>query len=365
MKDLSRHSARSVATRGSVGATLRPAVAASAVILLLVSQHAVAAPDPVPPAARPPSVAWNTLPTLSLEQAREWAGLTTPPRERDIDGTIWHTLDGLTDLTPEAAEEIVKPRFPLSLNGLTELAPDVAAVLAKHKLDNDWIGDLRLNGLKTLSPEAAQALAAHCGNVRLDSLERLDSVPLAQKLARQKGELRLGLRELSPAIATELTKHRGFDSNNSKSNPRGRVDGAASVLRLDNIESLSPETAEALAAHEGVLVLNGLVSLDPAVAASLAKRTGSSKTKRSGTLVLNGLPKISTEAAAALAAFPGEIVLKAITELSPETAAALAKHKGRLHLTGLVKPGPKTLAALKSHPQVLLPPSFADVSSAP
>jgi len=187
--------------------------------------------------------------------------------------------------------------------------------------------------------------------VRLDSLERLDSLPLAQKLAQQKGELRLGLRELSPAIATELAKHRGFDSNNSKSNPRGRVDGAASVLRFDNIESLSPETAEALAAHEGVLVLNGLVSLDPAVAASLAKRTGSSKTKRTGTLVLNGLPEISTEAAAALAAFTGEIVLKAITELSPETAAALAKHKGRLHLTGLVRTGPETLVALKSHPR--------------
>jgi len=362
MKDLSRHSATSVATWGSVGATLRPAVAASAVILLCVSQHgAAAAPDPILAASQPPSVAWNTLPTLSLEQAREWAGLKNPPRERDIDGVIWQTLDGLTAITPEVAEQIVKPRFPLSLNGLTDLSPAVAAVLAKHELDNDWIGDLRLNGLKALSPEAARALAAHRGNVRLDSLERLDSLPLAQKLAGQKGELRLGLRELAPAIATELAKHRGFDSNNSKSNPRGRVDGAASVLRFDNIESLSPETAEALAAHEGVLVLNGLVSLDPAVAASLAKRTGSSKTKRTGTLVLNGLPAISTEAAAALAAFAGEIGLKAITELSPETAAALAKHKGRLHLTGLVRPGPETLAALKSHPQVLLPTSFAEV----
>lgn len=361
MKDVSRHSATSVATGGSVGATLRPAVAVSTVILLLVSHHAAAAPDRVLTASQPPSVAWNTLPTLSLEHAREWAALANPPRERVIDGHIWHTLDGLTTLTPEVAEEIVKPRFPLSLNGLTELSPAVAAVLAKHELDNDWVGDLRLNGLKTLSPEAAQALAGHRGNVRLDSLESLDSVPLAQKLARQKGELRLGLRQLSPAIAAELAKHRGFDSNNSKSNPRGRIDGAASVLRLDNIESLSPETAEALAAHEGVLVLNGLVSLDPAVAASLAKRTGSSKTKRTGALVLNGLPALSTDAAAALAAFPGEIVLKAITELSPETAAALAKHKGRLHLTGLVKPIPETLAALKSHPQVLLPTSFAEV----
>lgn len=353
MKALLRHGATVVAARGSAGTALRPAIAASAVILLLVSQQATAAPDPIPATTRPPSVAWNTVTTLSVEQAREWAGLANPPRERVIDGLIWHTLDGLTTLTPDVAEEIVKPRFPLSLNGLTELSPAVAAVLARHKLDDDWIGDLRLNGLKTLSPEAAEALAAHRGNVQLDTLEKLDSVPLAQKLARQKGELRLGLTQLSPAIAAELAKHRGFDTSNSKR--RGRIDGAASVLRLDNIESLSPETAEALAVHEGVLVLNGLVSIDPAVAAALAKRIGNRSNNRTGTLVLNGLPAISSEAAAALAAFPGELVLKGITELSPEAAMALATHRGRLHLTGLAGVSPKVRAALQAHKNVFLP----------
>ena len=34
-------------------------------------------------------------------------------------------------------------------------------------------------------------------------------------------------------------------------------DAAASNLRQDNLESLTPETAEALAVHEGVLMLNG------------------------------------------------------------------------------------------------------------
>jgi hypothetical protein len=63
--------------------------------------------------------------------------------------------------------------------------------------------DLRLNGLKTISPEAAEALAAHQGKVLLYSLEKLDSIPLAQKLARQWGELRLGLTELSAPIAAE------------------------------------------------------------------------------------------------------------------------------------------------------------------
>jgi hypothetical protein len=104
-----------------------------------------------------------------------------------------------------------------------------------------------------------------------------------------------------------------------------------------------------------VLVLNDLTSLPPAVAASLAKRTGNSKTNRPGTLVLNGLETLSTESAAALAAFTGELVLKALTELTPDTAAALAKHPGRLHLTGLTKLNPETHAALQAHKNLLLP----------
>jgi hypothetical protein len=104
-----------------------------------------------------------------------------------------------------------------------------------------------------------------------------------------------------------------------------------------------------------VLVLNGLTTLPPAVAAPLARRVGNSKTKRTGTLVLNGLEELSAESAAALAAFTGELVLKALPELTPENAAALAKHKGRLHLTGLKKISPEVHAILQAHPNLLLP----------
>jgi hypothetical protein len=299
---------------------------------------------------------WATLTSLTLEQAQAWAALEKAPSEYSPQNFNWHVFDGLTSISPDAAAVIAKPERPLSLNGLTELSPEVAAALAQHPPRAQFgHSDLRLDGLKKLSSEAAEALSHHQGKVQLYALEELDSVPLAQKLARQLGELRLGIKHLAPEIAAELAKHRGYEKLNHKLNPGGRTDGAASILRLDNIESLSSAAAEALAAHEGVLVLNGLVSLDPPVAAALAKRTGNSKTNAPGTLVLNGLPAISTEAAAALAAFPGEIVLKAITEISPETAAALAKHKGRLYLTGLVKISPETDAALQAHPEVLLP----------
>jgi hypothetical protein len=305
-------------------------------------------------------VDWNTvsktLTSLTLEQAAEWAALKAPPLDNTLDGG-WAGLDSLTTLTPEVAEVLVKPERNLSLNGLTELSPELAAVLAKH-LPSKIFGtaDLRLNGLRSLSPGSAEALATHGGKVLLYGLESLDSVPLARKLAAQWGELRLGLKTLSPAIASELARHRGNEEDRTRPGVVfRRQDGAASILRLDELESLQPEAAEALAAHEGVLVLNGFISLPTDVAASLAKRTGHSKTKRPGTLVLNGLTSITAEAAAALAAFPGELVLKAVTTLTPETAEALSRHKGRLHLTGLTELKPASYETLKAHPNILLP----------
>lgn len=300
------------------------------------------------------------LTALTVEQARE-IGAGKPKTVTELYGTFV-SFDALTTLTPEVAEVLVKIERPLSFNALTELSPETAAILAQHSPARKSGGleaktgspDLRLNGIKQLSAPAAEALAAHQGELLLHPLEKLDSIALAQKFAREPGELRLGLKELSPAIAVELAKNRGEEvyRTNSRSS---RQDGAASILRLDNLETLTPEAAEALAKHEGILVLNGLTTLQPAVATSLAKRIGNHKGARKGTLVLNGLPSISTESATALTAFPGELVLKAITELSPETAAALAQHKGRLHLTGLKTLSEATRTALQSHANLLLP----------
>lgn len=294
----------------------------------------------------------SKLTTLTVEKAQELA-TQKPVTKACMDGYFW-PFDSLTSLTPEVAAVLAEVPNSLSFNSLTEISPETAAALAKHPPNKQkGFAHLRLNGIKRLSPEAAAALATHEGKVLLYSLERLDSLPLAEKLAREDGELRLGLTELTPEIAAELAKNKG--ALNFRPGGYGRIDRAASVLRLDGIEVLSPETAEALAAHEGVLVLNGLTTLQPEVAASLAKRTGNSTHKRSGTLVLNGLPSISREAAAALAKFSGELVLKAVKEIDPETAAALATHKGRLHLTGLATVSPEVAAALAKHPAVLLP----------
>jgi hypothetical protein len=298
--------------------------------------------------------------TLSVEEAKEIAA-GTPKASHELYGTFI-SFDALTSLPPEVAELLVKIERPLSFNGLTELSPETAAILAQHPAAaksgapeaKTGTPDLRFNGIKVLSAPAAEALAGHNGKLLLHSLERLDSLELAQKFSRESGELRLGLKELTPTIAAALANNRGEEASRSQSTGRRR-DGAASILRLDHLECLTPETAEALAAHEGVLVLNGLSTLQPEVAALLAKRVGNRKNGSKGTLVLNGLSRLSPESAAALAAFPGELVLKALTELSPETAAALSKHPGRLHLTGLTRLPETVRTVLGAHPDLLLP----------
>lgn len=298
--------------------------------------------------------------TLTVEEAREIAA-GNPKASYELYGTFI-SFDALTSLPPEVAEVLVKIERPLSFNALTELSPETAAILAQHpaaaksgaSAAKTGVPDLRLNGIKVLSDRAAEALSAHQGKLLLHSLEKLDSLALAQKFGREPGELRLGLKELTPAIAAELAKNRGEETARSHSGG-GRRDGAASILRLDHLESLTLEAAEALAAHEGVLVLNGLTTLQPEVAAFLAKRVGNRKNGSKGTLVLNGLARISPESAAALAAFPGELVLNALTELSSETADALAKHPGRLHLTGLARLSEAARTVLSSHRNLLLP----------
>ena len=295
-----------------------------------------------------PAVADQAVPeSLTVAEARKLMA-NPPPLYHDLHG-VWLPLDNLKTLDPEVAAVISETMGAVSLNGLTTLDAPTAAALARHQpVAVFGRADLRLNGLRELTPEAAEALAAHDGKVLLHSLEQLTSVPLAEKLAGQWGELRLGLTDLSPEIAAILATNKGVAEDRTRPGVvHRRRDQAASVLRLDGLSRLSPAAAEALAAHRGVLVLNGLLTIDEAVAVALAKRTG--------TLVLNGLPSISTDAARALAAFSGELVLKGIRDLDPETAAVLAKHSGRLHLTGLRNLPGEARSILAGHPSVRLP----------
>jgi hypothetical protein len=271
-------------------------------------------------------------------------------------------LNNLKTLPAEVAAVLARHEGELSLNGLTDLSPEAAAALARHKaVEAFGRADLSLNRLTAVSTAAAEALASHRGTLALHGLQTLDSVPLARKLAAQWGELHLGLTSLSPEIAAELAKNEGvFEDRSRPGVVERRGDFAPSILRLDNLQALSPEAAAALSKHQGILVLNDLTTLDPAAARELAKRRGGrvNPTRLGLTLVLNGLTALSTETAAALAMCQGEVVLRAVTELPAGAAEALARSQAVFYLTGLKTIAPDVQAVLREHPKIRLPRGF-------
>jgi len=300
-----------------------------ALIATVSSTVAAAAPLPAP----------EKVTSLTVEQAREYAARKAPLR-----------FDALVDLDPLAAAELATHEGAIRFTALDELSPEAARALAAHKpVGGFGQFDLDFRALRQIPPETAAALAAHVGNLRLPALERLDSPDLARKLAGQWGELKVGVTELSPEIAAILATNEGvFQDRTRPGVVFQRADKGHSVLWFAVLPRLEPAVADALAAQQGVLVLNELVDLEPAAAAALAKRKG-------GSLILNGLERLPPETAAALAAYDGEIALRALREIPPEAATALAAHRGRLHLTGLADVPPETLDILRKHPQVRLP----------
>ena len=259
-------------------------------------------------------------------------------------------LDQLKSLLPEVAAVLARCEGELLLNGLATLSPEAAAALAHHApAANFGVADLSLNGLTRIAPETAAALAAHQGAVALKGLQVLDSPPLAQKLARQWGELQLnGLTTLTPEIAAILATNEGVLADRTRPGViQRRADLAAAVLRFDSLTTLDARTAEALAKPKGVLVLNGLTSLAPETAAALSKHEG--------TLVLNGLLELPPDIANALAPCPSALVLRAVTQLSPAAATAIVKHQGPLYLTGLISLSAEARAVLREHPEIRLP----------
>jgi len=139
-----------------------------------------------------------------------------------------------------------------------------------------------------------------------------------------------GLKTLSPEVATELARHRGWLSLNGLTNISDEAATALArhrgALHLDGLTQISDASAAALAAHRGELSLNGLTAISDAAAKSLARHTG-------GRLFLGGLTTLSPEAARALSGRNGggpifQMHLDGLTTLSPEAAAALAKMHG-------------------------------------
>jgi len=89
---------------------------------------------------------------------------------------------------------------------------------------------------------------------------------------------------------------------------------------LDAFTSIDDAAAQALAQHEGDLLLDEQLRL---------------ALKES--LLLNGLTSLSDAAAKALAQYEGDLSLDGLTSLSDAAAKALAQHEGDLSLEGLTR----------------------------
>lgn len=124
------------------------------------------------------------------------------------------------------------------------------------------------------------------------------------------------------------------------------------ILQLSRTYEITPAVAETLAEFRGEMLILGLKSLSPEVAAALAKSravnvwlhsvtyvapdAAESLVKLPGHLFLTGLAELdSVPLAEKLAARPGALSFPYLTRISPQIAAALAKNERSLTLAGL------------------------------
>jgi hypothetical protein len=195
--------------------------------------------------------------------------------------SAWLVLDNLNEISPEVARELAVAKCSLRL-GANKLTPDVAEILATRQ------GSLNLE-LKTISPDVAEKLAKHDAWLSFG-----------------------GLRTIDAASAAQLAKHKGW-------------------LSLDELESLTPEVAEALGTFDGdKLDLNGLKSLDLEV----AKRLANAKCRHG--IYLNSVREVAPEVIEVLANGNSDLSFQGLEFIDGRTEQALADAKKKLQAMGQI-----------------------------
>jgi hypothetical protein len=190
-------------------------------------------------------------------------------------GDFGFSASGFPRLSPELAAELAKYEGVLAIQGLGQLPDESAAALASFPGPY-----LILSGpaAEKLSPEAAASLAKVPGVLAIQ-LRHLDSVPLAERFARQINWTLSKLETVSKEAAPALSQYKQFFDLraltvlDSPEMARRFVEGTttASSITLPALSTVTPEAAEILGAGSKPLYL-GLTVLDsPAVAQALAK----------------------------------------------------------------------------------------------
>lgn len=225
-------------------------------------------------------------------------------------------LPGLTMLSPEAAAILARCQSGVELPGLTSLSPELARALAICS------GEISLPGLASIPPELVAALPEWKGFLSLGGL-RTVSVEDATTLATTTASLRLpGVTKLSAEVATMLGQVRWLELPGLQALDAEIAAALASgpgVLRLDALVRLEPEAARGLAGRRDSLMLYGLTGIDAATAAALA-------TCRAELRFGRQLTSLSPEAAEALAAHRAQVLLPALADPPPEVSDRLLQN---------------------------------------
>lgn len=194
-------------------------------------------------------------------------------------------------------------------------------------------GYLCLQKVAALTASEAASLAGHRGPLQLSSLDVTDAV--AECLGTHAGSLSVRVSNTIPVARLKvLVQHGG-------------------PLSLGGLTALGQPRAAVLAAQPGVrgqrglsgLFLNGIETISPAVAATLATHTA-------GTLSLNGLTEIAPDVARELVRHP-LLSLDGLTKVSDAVAAILATHSGAsLSVRGLAEASPRAISRLQENPGI-------------
>ena len=148
-------------------------------------------------------------------------------------------LSGTHAIYSETAAVLARFRGEMLILGLKSLSPEVAQTLANSQAATVW-----LHSLTSVTPETAETLAQMPAQLVLSGLVELDSIPLAEKLARRPGALSFPwLKRITPEVALALGR-----------NPRS--------LTLGGLTDVAPEVQDKLAEAVGALTLPNLTSLD-------------------------------------------------------------------------------------------------------
>jgi hypothetical protein len=190
-------------------------------------------------------------------------------------GDFGFTASGFPKLAPELAVELAKYEGMLAIQGLGDLPDESAAAFASFPGPY-----LILSGPATekLSPKAAASLAKVPGNLLLEQLRDLDSVPLAQRFARQINWTLSRLETVSNEAAPALSQYKQFFYlraltvlESPELARRFVADPSSGGITLPALSTLSPEAAEIIVTSLKPIYLGLTVIDSPAVALALTK----------------------------------------------------------------------------------------------